>query len=56
MPRVRIGKRGTIVIPKEIREKMGLKEGTTVLLTVRNGEIVSRKNDLWQELRMREKA
>ncbi|RLF23709.1 MAG: AbrB/MazE/SpoVT family DNA-binding domain-containing protein [Thermoprotei archaeon] len=31
---VRVGKRYTIVIPKEVREKLGLKEGSKLLLRI----------------------
>jgi len=29
LPRVRVGKRGVIVIPKDIRERLGIEEGMT---------------------------
>jgi AbrB family looped-hinge helix DNA binding protein len=29
MPRVRVGKRGVIVIPKDVRERLGIVEGMT---------------------------
>lgn len=52
--RVRIGKRGVIVIPKEIRERLGLVEGELIELNVENDEkIVIRTRDLWSELRKR---
>ncbi len=35
-----IGKRGVLVIPKEIREKLGLKEGRRVLIGVEGGKII----------------
>ncbi|MBS7638589.1 AbrB/MazE/SpoVT family DNA-binding domain-containing protein [Candidatus Bathyarchaeota archaeon] len=36
----RIGRRWTLVIPKEIRERAGLREGQGVLLRVEGGRIV----------------
>ena len=35
-----IGKRYTIVIPKTIREKIGLKEGQKVLVRAESGKII----------------
>jgi len=55
MPRVRVGKRGTIVIPKDIRERLGIEEGMTLDLEVENGRIVLYIRDLWSELRERGK-
>jgi len=41
MVRIRtIGKKGQITIPKDIREKFGLKEGERVIFEVRGDEIV----------------
>ena len=41
MIRIRIvGKKGQVSIPKEIREKFGIKEGTKVVFEVRGNEIV----------------
>lgn len=36
----RVGKRCTIVIPKEIREKVRLREGSTVIIRVVDDKIV----------------
>ncbi len=35
-----VGKRYTIVIPKEIREKVKISEGSKVLISVRGGKII----------------
>lgn len=51
--RVRVGKRGTIVIPKSIREKLGVQEGMTLSLEVDDGKIILHIRDLWSELRDR---
>ena len=56
MPRVRVGKRGVIVIPKEVRERLGIEEGMVLELSVENDRIVLRVRDLWSELRERGKA
>ncbi|RLE65924.1 MAG: AbrB family transcriptional regulator [Thermoprotei archaeon] len=45
--RVRIGKRGTLVIPKDIRERLGIEEGSVLFMEVKDHEIVLRKDDLW---------
>ena len=37
-----VGKKGQVTIPKEIREKFGLKEGERVVFEIRGGEIVMR--------------
>ncbi|MCD6196368.1 MAG: AbrB/MazE/SpoVT family DNA-binding domain-containing protein [Staphylothermus sp.] len=55
MPRVRVGKRGVIVIPKEVREKLGIKEGMVLELSVEKDRIVIKTRDLWSELRERGK-
>jgi len=51
--KIRVGKRGVIVIPKEIREKMGLEEGTILDLRVEGNKIILQVRDLWSELRRR---
>ncbi len=55
MPRVRVGKRGVIVIPKSIREKLGIEEGMFLELEVEGDKIILRVRDLWSELRERGK-
>jgi len=51
--RIRVGKRGVIVIPKEVRERLGIEEGMVLELSVEKGKIVIRTRDLWSELRER---
>jgi AbrB family looped-hinge helix DNA binding protein len=51
--RVRVGKRGVIVIPKNIREKLGIVEGMFLELSVEDNKIILETRDLWNELRMR---
>ena len=53
MPRIRVGRRGVIVIPKDIREKLGIEEGMTLDLEVDNDKIIIHVRDLWSELRER---
>lgn len=55
MLKVRVGKRGVIVIPKEIREKLGIEEGSVLELSVEGDRIVIKATDLWSELRRRGK-
>ena len=53
--RVRIGKRGVIVIPREICEELGLREGMVLDLEVEKNKniIILKIKDLWGELRAR---
>lgn len=51
--KIRVGKRGVIVIPKDIREKMGLEEGSILDLQVEGDKIILKAKDLWSELRRR---
>lgn len=44
----RISSRGQVVIPKELREKYGLKEGDSVVWEEKDGKIVLRKAD-WKD-------
>ncbi|AAB89253.1 MULTISPECIES: AbrB/MazE/SpoVT family DNA-binding domain-containing protein [Archaeoglobus] len=37
-----VGKKGQVTIPKEIREKFGLKEGEKVVFEIRGDEIILR--------------
>jgi len=41
------------VIPKSIRERLGIEEGMTLDLEVEDGKIVLYVRDLWSELRER---
>ncbi|AWR99841.1 AbrB/MazE/SpoVT family DNA-binding domain-containing protein [Metallosphaera hakonensis] len=38
--RIEVGKKGYIVIPKSVRDLVGIKEGDTLALRVENGRIV----------------
>ncbi len=53
MVKVRVGKRGVIVIPKSVREKLGITEGMFLELKVEGDRIVLKTRDLWSELRER---
>ncbi|BES82683.1 hypothetical protein PABY_22500 [Pyrodictium abyssi] len=53
--KVRVGRRGVIVIPKGIRERLGIVEGMVLELSVEGDRIVLRAKDLWSELRERGK-
>ncbi len=44
--KVRVGKRFTITIPKEVRERLGIKEGDELDLIVVNDSIILRKSCL----------
>jgi AbrB family looped-hinge helix DNA binding protein len=39
----KIGTKGQVVIPKDIRDMMGLSAGSTVIFEIKNGEIKIRK-------------
>lgn len=54
--KVRVGKRGTIVIPKDVRERLNIREGMILDLEVEDDKLVLRIKDLWSELRRRGKA
>ncbi len=53
MARIRVGKRGVIVLPKNIREKLGIEEGMTLDIEVEDKKIILYIRDLWSELRER---
>ncbi|MDV3278445.1 MAG: AbrB/MazE/SpoVT family DNA-binding domain-containing protein [Nitrososphaerales archaeon] len=40
---MRVGEKGQVVIPKDVREKAGIREGTDVTVEFRNGEVVVRR-------------
>lgn len=50
-----VGERGQVVIPKELRTKLGLKPRTKVLVIRRGDSVVMRKLNLQQERRELEK-
>ena len=51
--RVRVGRRGVIVIPKDVRERLGIAEGMVLELSVEGDRIILKARDLWDELRER---
>jgi len=46
--KVRVGSRGTVVIPKEIREKSGITEGDVLEVSLKERAIVLVKDTKWQ--------
>jgi AbrB family looped-hinge helix DNA binding protein len=49
--KVRVGKRGVVVIPKSVRERLGIKESAFLELDVAGDSLVLKVKDLWTELR-----
>ena len=47
---VRVGKKGTIVIPKAVRDALHIVEGSILELEVRDREIVLKPLDLWDRV------
>jgi AbrB family looped-hinge helix DNA binding protein len=47
---VKVHRKGIIAIPKEIRERAGIKEGMLLLIEAREGELVLRPLDLWERV------
>jgi len=47
--KVRVGPRGTIVIPKEIREKSGIVKGDILEISLREKAIVLVKDASWEK-------
>ena len=43
MTKVTVGPKGQVVIPKEIREKTGLREGSDVIVDARGDEVVIKR-------------
>jgi AbrB family looped-hinge helix DNA binding protein len=41
--RIKVGEKGRVVIPKELRDKAGIKEGTEVLVEAKDGIISIRR-------------
>ena len=41
--RMRVGEKGQVVIPKELREETGIKEGTEVLVEAQGGAVTIRR-------------
>ena len=46
-----VSTKGQLAIPKAIRDRLNLQEGTQVMLTVDGDELRIRKADNWMELR-----
>lgn len=51
--RIRVGRRGTITLPKEVREELGIHEGTTLKLIVEKGRLILEPDDMWARLKRR---
>jgi AbrB family looped-hinge helix DNA binding protein len=51
MEQVTLSSKGQIAIPKAIRERLNLVEGTKLTLEVRGPEIVRSKEPAWRKLR-----
>ncbi len=47
---IRVHRKGIIVIPKSVREALGIEEGSLLQLEVRDREIVLRPLDLWERV------
>jgi AbrB family looped-hinge helix DNA binding protein len=43
MPRKNVGQKGQVVIPKQLRDALGLKPGVEVILEIRGDEIIISK-------------
>jgi len=50
LKKARIGSRGTIVIPKEIRDECNLREGDILRIFTREGKIILVKDDVWENI------
>ncbi len=47
---VKVGRKGIIVLPKAVREKLGIVEGSILELEVKGQEIILRPLDLWERV------
>lgn len=47
--KVRVGSRGTIVIPKEIRDRSGITEGDVLEVSLKERAIVLMKDTKWEK-------
>ena len=47
---VKIGRKGVIVLPKAVREHLGLEEGSLLSIEVRGREVVLKPLDLWDRV------
>lgn len=48
--KVRVGSRGTIVVPKEVRVKSGIREGDVLEVSVKEDAIILLKDRTWERL------
>lgn len=48
--KVRVGSRGTIVIPKEIRDENNIVKGDVLDISVKENKIILSKDTKWQKL------
>ena len=46
----KVNRKGIIVIPKGIRDEIGLKEGDVVRIRVEDNKIIIEKVDLWERV------
>jgi len=46
--KIKVGSRGTIVIPKEIRDKAGIAEGDILNISMKEKAIILEKDTLWE--------
>ena len=49
--KVRVGARGTLVIPKEIRQAQSIGEGDLLEIIVKEDQLVLSKDRLWEKFR-----
>lgn len=47
---IKVHKKGVIVLPKSIREELGIDEGTLLEVTIEEGKIVLKPLDLWERV------
>ncbi len=47
---VKVHRKGLVVLPKALREKVGIKEGMLLLCETRDGEIILKPLDLWERV------
>jgi AbrB family looped-hinge helix DNA binding protein len=45
-----VRKRGVIVIPKTIREELGIEEGDMLRVSIKEGKIILSKESFWEKL------
>mgnify|MGYP000129575241 CR=1 FL=1 len=47
---VKVYRKGIVVLPKEIREKAGIREGMLLLAEAVEGKVILRPLDLWERV------